>query len=148
MEIKQTTQMMKKVMKKRTADHVRRKPKLKHGSRNKRSVCCPCYTMSTLACHDADPYRVLQSVQNTDEGQERAPVPLPRHGQRAEIPNVSKQQDATTLHMSVHVPMRQMCKHCSCKGNIHQSCCVCDTCKVALCLTEQKNCFDAFHKNL
>lgn len=79
---------------------------------------------------------------------ERSSVPLPKRGQRADIPNVAQRQDATKLHLPTHVKMRQTCKHCSNSKNIHRSRWMCETCKVALCLTDQRNCFEAFHKNL
>ncbi|XP_068224407.1 uncharacterized protein [Palaemon carinicauda] len=73
-------------------------------------------------------------------------VALPKRGQRAVVPSVELRQDAPTLHMPKHVTMRQTCKFCSTAGHIHRSRWMCEECKVALCLTENRNCFALFHK--
>ncbi|XP_068208588.1 piggyBac transposable element-derived protein 3-like [Palaemon carinicauda] len=73
-------------------------------------------------------------------------VPLPKRGQRAVLPSIESRQDATALHMPKHVTMRQTCKFCSTAGHIHRSRWMCEECKVALCLTENRNCFALFHK--
>lgn len=73
-------------------------------------------------------------------------VPLPRRGQKAILPTVEARQDATSLHMPKHVEMRQTCKYCSNKDHIHRSRWMCEECKVALCLTDTRNCFAMFHK--
>ncbi|XP_066957626.1 LOW QUALITY PROTEIN: piggyBac transposable element-derived protein 3-like [Macrobrachium rosenbergii] len=73
-------------------------------------------------------------------------VPSPKRGQRAVVPAVAERQDATKLHMPLYVKARQTCKFCSCKGHIHRSQWVCEDCKVALCLTDARNCFALFHK--
>lgn len=78
----------------------------------------------------------------------RVEVPLPKRGQRAEVPSVEKRQDATALHLPHHVTMRQTCKYCSHKGAIQRSRWMCEVCKVSLCLSDAKNCFANFHKNL
>ena len=73
-------------------------------------------------------------------------ITLPRRGQKAELPSVSVIQDATTMHLPIHVDMRQTCKFCSKTGQIHRSRWMCDVCNVALCLSEGRNCFRDFHK--
>ncbi|XP_063931371.1 tigger transposable element-derived protein 6-like [Zophobas morio] len=47
-----------------------------------------------------------------------------------------------------HMPERttsRRCAHCSTKTDVHRSKWSCTTCKVALCLTETRNCFKEFH---
>ena len=76
----------------------------------------------------------------------RPVVPVPKKGQRAVIPSVQSRQDATSLHMPLYVKNRQTCKYCSTKDQVHRSRWVCETCKVALCLSESRHCFSNFHK--
>ncbi|XP_064080074.1 uncharacterized protein LOC135197058 [Macrobrachium nipponense] len=71
---------------------------------------------------------------------------LPRRGQQAVLQNIETRQNATALHMPKRVTMRQTCKFCSGAGHIHSSRWLCEDCKVALCLTEERNCFALFHK--
>ena len=73
-------------------------------------------------------------------------IPLSKQGQRAVLPTIQSRQDATSLHMPKHVEMRQTCKFCSGKGHVHRSRWMCEECKVALCLSETRNCFSLFHK--
>ena len=91
-------------------------------------------------------YKTTPSVRITRTSLGTRDVPLPRRGQRAAVPSVSSRQDASSLHMPKHVTMRQTCKFCSQKGHIHRSRWMCEDCKVALCLTEERNCFASFHK--
>ncbi|MPC24315.1 hypothetical protein E2C01_017396 [Portunus trituberculatus] len=51
----------------------------------------------------------------------RQEVPLPSRDQWCEVLSVEKRHDATSLHLSHHVTMRQTCKHCCGKNAIHKS---------------------------
>ena len=70
----------------------------------------------------------------------------PQRGQRAIMPTLATRFDPTKLHLPKFVPNRQTCKHCSTKGDIHRSRWICTVCKVALCLSDNRNCFEVFHK--
>ncbi|KAK4320953.1 hypothetical protein Pmani_008208 [Petrolisthes manimaculis] len=48
-------------------------------------------------------------------------VDLPKRGQRTCVPSASERQDTTVHHMPHFVTMRQTCKFCSKKGDIHRS---------------------------
>ncbi|KAK3875508.1 hypothetical protein Pcinc_019627 [Petrolisthes cinctipes] len=73
-------------------------------------------------------------------------VNLPKRGQRTCVPSASERQDTSVHHMPHFVTMRQTCKFCSKKGDIHQSRWMCDICNVALCLSDTRNCFVPFHR--
>ena len=73
------------------------------------------------------------------------PLMVPRRGQRAQLPPDQRRYDATKLHMPSFVSNRQTCKHCSNKSDVHRSRWMCEVCQVALCLSDTRNCFKAFH---
>ena len=96
---------------------------------------------SHLRISPDNPFRVTRASTSRED------VPLPRRGQRAARPSPEERMDATKLHMPLHVDMRQTCKLCSHKGTIHRSRWMCQACKVALCLSDARNCFTEFHVN-
>ena len=70
---------------------------------------------------------------------------LPTRGQRSpEVPEAVRTDNAV-FHIPVFTPMRQTCKHCSTKDSIHRSKWMCNVCKVALCLSDARNCFAPYH---
>ena len=71
--------------------------------------------------------------------------PLPKHGQRSKQPDVKTRADVKLAHMPVAVKQRQTCKFCSTKAEVHRSRWMCTICKIALCLSESRNCFVAYH---
>ena len=73
------------------------------------------------------------------------PANIPRRGVRAELPSSQQRYDVSTLHLPVNVSTRQTCKHCSTKAEVHRSRWMCEVCKVALCLSDSRNCFKVFH---
>ena len=92
--------------------------------------------------------------QDTDTRNERASRPNsteaaapshPKWGYRAKLPDTKVRTDAKLGHMPVAVKQRQTCKCCSTKEHIHRSRWMCSICKVALCLSESRNCFNTYH---
>ena len=71
--------------------------------------------------------------------------PIPRRGIRSNTPNEDQRYDTTKSHLPIFVPTRQTCKSCSRKNDIHRSRWMCTSCQVALCLSDQRNCFTPYH---
>ena len=90
-------------------------------------------------CYKAVSSRVTRLSVNTEA------FAAPRRGHRALLPSLEERLDNTRMHLPTYVPNRQTCKHCSKKGDAHRSRWVCEVCKVALCLSDTRNCFKAFH---
>lgn len=72
-------------------------------------------------------------------------MPVPRRGQRTPPPPIQLWYDTSKLHMPTFVVNHQTCKHCSTKTDVHRSRWMCEVCQVALCLSDARNCFKAFH---
>ena len=77
--------------------------------------------------------------------QEPVPPTIPRRGHRAQLPPHNQRFDTTKLHMPIYVSNRQTCKQCSIKSDVHRSRWMCEVCQIALCLSDTRNCFKAFH---
>ena len=92
-------------------------------------------------CHKAMTSRIAVTRSSTPE----APLIMPRKGQRSEPPSDQCRYDATKMHLPVSVPIRQTCKRCSHKDDMHRSRWMCSACHVALCLSEKRNCFKPYH---
>lgn len=75
----------------------------------------------------------------------KGPMPVPQRGQRSPLPSLQLQYDLSKGHMPTFVPTRQTCKRCCTKNGIHRSRWMCEVCKVALCLSDTRNCFKPFH---
>ncbi|KAK3895095.1 hypothetical protein Pcinc_001190 [Petrolisthes cinctipes] len=73
------------------------------------------------------------------------PFVLPRKGQRTSRPSDNLRYDYSKFHCPEFVNQRMTCKFCSTKDDIHRSRWICNVCKVALCLNNDRNCFQDFH---
>ena len=69
----------------------------------------------------------------------------PKKGQKTDRQSDSLPYDCSKFHCPMFVKQRMTCKHCSTQKDMHRSRWVCKVCQVALCLSETRNCFEAFH---
>ena len=81
----------------------------------------------------------------TSTGLQDTPMPVPRRGIRASTPTDNLRYDTSKQHLPIFVTTRQTCKSCSKKNDIHRSRWMCKACQVALCLSDQRNCFTPYH---
>ncbi|KAK3885604.1 hypothetical protein Pcinc_010195 [Petrolisthes cinctipes] len=84
--------------------------------------------------------RPARMIRNTPE-----PFVLPKRGQRTSLPSDNLRYDFSKFHCPEIVKQRMTCKFCSTKDDLHRSRWICNVCKVALCLTDSRNCFQTFH---
>lgn len=70
---------------------------------------------------------------------------VPKRGQKTQLPHDNLRYDTREWHMPIFVSNRQTCKHCTHKDDVHRTRWMCTVCKVALCLSDARNCFMAFH---
>ncbi|MCL4124286.1 UNVERIFIED_CONTAM: hypothetical protein GTU68_017636 [Idotea baltica] len=72
------------------------------------------------------------------------PMTIPRRGQFAELPS-DRPSHSSKPHLPIFVRRRLTCKHCSTKATLHRTRWMCDVCQIALCLSDNRNCFRLFH---
>ena len=92
-------------------------------------------------CHKAMTSRIAVTRSLSPE----VPLIVPRKGQRLEPPSDQCRYDPSKMHLPVSVTIRQTCKRCSHKDDMHRSRWMCSACQVALCLSEKRNCFKPYH---
>lgn len=73
--------------------------------------------------------------------------PVATRGKRVAPPPESLRFNAGEGHLPLFTGQRRACQHYSSQSNIHRSRWMCDTCNVALCLTDKSNCFRNFHQH-
>ena len=78
----------------------------------------------------------------------REPMPIPKRGQKTAMPDESQRYEGKEWHMPINVTTRQTCKHCSRKEQVHRTRWMCTVCKIALCLSDVRNCFIDFHSDV
>lgn len=88
--------------------------------------------------------RVLRLSSSSQRHESTSPKPCKVGQKSPPVPN-STRYDTSLPHMPVY-SSRQTCKHYSSQNNLHRSRWMCETCNVALCLTEKNNCFTEYHK--
>ena len=75
----------------------------------------------------------------------REPIYVAKRGQKTSLPHENQRFEPKEWHMPVFVTSRQTCKHCSTRDQVHRTRWMCTVCKVALCLSDARNCFIEFH---
>ena len=71
---------------------------------------------------------------------------LLRRGQKTIPPPDNLRYDNSKYHCPIYVKTRQTCKLCSKNNDIHRTKWMCRVCKVALCLSDTRNCFWPYHQ--
>ena len=71
---------------------------------------------------------------------------LLRRGQKSTPPPDDLRYDTSKYHCPLYVQNRQTCKFCSKTTDVHRSKWMCRVCKVALCLSDTRNCFWPYHQ--
>lgn len=72
-------------------------------------------------------------------------LPRPIRGQQSPTPDASVRFNNYLFHVLCY-QTRQTCKHCCRKGHTIRSNFVCLVCKVHLCLSAERNCFENYHE--
>ena len=73
-----------------------------------------------------------------------SPVASSRRGIRTEFPAADVRFQGAH-HLPVFMQVRQTCKYCSTKAVPHRTRWMCTVCKIALCLSDTRNCFVPYH---
>lgn len=95
--------------------------------------------------------RSLRSSMDSPSAADRVPTSqdvdnsLLRRGQKTIPPPDGLRYDQSKYHCPVYVQNRQTCKLCSKKSEVHRTKWICNVCRVALCLSDTRNCFLPYH---
>ena len=81
----------------------------------------------------------------TSSASQEVSLPILRQVIRVIAPTDNQRYDSSKPHLPIFVTTRQTCKSCSKKNDIHRSRWMCKACQVALCLSDQRNCFTPYH---
>ena len=82
---------------------------------------------------------------NTRLSMNREALHVAKRGQKTALPHETQRYEPKEWHMPIYVNSRQTCKHCSKRDQVHRTRWMCTVCKVALCLSDARNCYIDFH---